>query len=131
MRTTRLGLFVVAALALSVVSAEARGGVSMTNPGTSDINRTIDSQAFVSEVASPAAVATLEPVSPLQPNSGAKGLASPATAEAIPSAVGGTAVLGATGRDMDECMAAWDSKTHVSKARWREICDATLSDLQS
>jgi hypothetical protein len=29
---------------------------------------------------------------------------------------------------MPECMAAWDSKTHISKVRWREICARTIND---
>ena len=41
---------------------------------------------------------------------------------------GGTPSMGATGKDMPECMSAWDSKTHISKVRWREICQRTLND---
>jgi len=35
---------------------------------------------------------------------------------------------GATGRNMTECMSAWDSKTHIAKPRWREICARTLTE---
>ena len=41
-----------------------------------------------------------------------------------------SAVLGATGRDMSECMAAWETKTHITKSRWREICEQTLVEPQ-
>jgi hypothetical protein len=34
---------------------------------------------------------------------------------------------GASGRTMQECMAAWDKGTHVAKPRWREICARTLT----
>ena len=67
--------------------------------------------------------------SPLQPNAGAAGLPLTATnSGAIPASIGGTAVLGATGRDMAECMAAWDGQTHISRPRWREICKSTLAE---
>jgi hypothetical protein len=43
-------------------------------------------------------------------------------------ASGGRATAGgATGRTMDECEAAWDSKTHMSKQQWRESCRRTLT----
>lgn len=35
---------------------------------------------------------------------------------------------GATGRNMTECMSAWDSKTHIAKPTWREICARTLTE---
>jgi hypothetical protein len=41
---------------------------------------------------------------------------------------GGTARQGAKGHDMDSCMRAWDAKTHLTKARWREICARTLRE---
>ena len=41
----------------------------------------------------------------------------------------GTASLGAMGRDMPECMAAWDNRTHITKSRWKEICKRSLADL--
>ncbi len=36
--------------------------------------------------------------------------------------------MGADGKDMPECMSAWDNKTHISKVRWHEICQRTLND---
>jgi hypothetical protein len=33
---------------------------------------------------------------------------------------------GATGRTMPECISAWDTQTHITKSRWREICARTL-----
>ena len=43
---------------------------------------------------------------------------------------GGSAspTMGANGKDMPECMSAWDNKTHISKVRWREICSRTIND---
>ncbi len=35
---------------------------------------------------------------------------------------------GATGANMQECEAAWDEKTHMSKAKWRETCARTLTE---
>jgi hypothetical protein len=29
---------------------------------------------------------------------------------------------------MSECMAAWDSETHLSKDKWRETCQRTLTE---
>jgi hypothetical protein len=29
---------------------------------------------------------------------------------------------------IEQCMASWDSKTHITKANWRKICDRQLSD---
>ncbi len=34
---------------------------------------------------------------------------------------------GATGRNMPECMGAWDKDTHITKTKWREICARTLT----
>jgi hypothetical protein len=80
----------------------------------------------------PTAVGTVS--SPLLPNSGANGLPLTATTSGVSAVTttgaiatpSGTAVLGATGRDMPECLAAWDTKTHITKSRWREICKSTL-----
>ena len=33
---------------------------------------------------------------------------------------------GARGADMKSCMDTWDKGTHITKARWREICSRTL-----
>jgi hypothetical protein len=37
---------------------------------------------------------------------------------------------GATGATMQECEAAWDAETHMSKDTWRETCRRTLTDLR-
>ena len=29
---------------------------------------------------------------------------------------------------IDQCMASWDSKTHITKANWRKICERQLSN---
>ena len=29
---------------------------------------------------------------------------------------------------LDQCMASWDTKTHITKANWRKICERELSD---
>ena len=29
---------------------------------------------------------------------------------------------------LDQCMASWDTKTHITKANWRKICERQLSD---
>lgn len=34
---------------------------------------------------------------------------------------------GATGGTMQECEAAWDAETHMSKDKWRETCRRTLT----
>jgi hypothetical protein len=138
MHTISRGLLVVALLSLCAASAEARGGsssVGQSNPGTVDINRTMDPQALVSQVAvMPAMVSSTgsTAVGLLQPDAGANGLSLAATTSgAIPTSNAGTAVLGAVGRDMDECLAAWDMKTHITKARWRQICTETLVEPQT
>ena len=41
---------------------------------------------------------------------------------------GGSAIMGATGKDLPTCMAAWDKSTHITKPRWREICARTLTE---
>ena len=130
---------VVMLLAFAAIPAQAKGSAAVTiyqsNPGTIDINRTIDPQTLLPQV-NPTinATATSPQIStgglvssPLEPNTGANGLPLTATnSGAIPASIAGTAVLGATGRDMTECMAAWDIKTHITKSRWREICESTL-----
>ena len=131
---------VVILLAFAAIPAQARGSSAVTiyqsNPGTIDINRTIDPQALLPQVnpiinatATSPQISTGGVVSsPLEPNTGANGLPLTATnSGAIPTSIGGTAVLGATGRDMTECMASWDTKTHITKSRWQEICKSTLA----
>ena len=29
---------------------------------------------------------------------------------------------------LDQCMASWDTKTHITKANWRKICERQLSN---
>ncbi len=49
--------------------------------------------------------------------------------EVIATSGGSSGVdIGATGRDMPECMAAWDAGTHMNKTKWREVCARTLKD---
>ena len=79
--------------------------------------------------------------SPLAPNTGVGGLPLTSTSSGAPAAAAatstsgaiappsGTASLGAMGRDMPECMAAWDNRTHITKSRWKEICKRSLADL--
>jgi hypothetical protein len=132
---------IVVLLASSGATAQARGralSIGQLNPGAIDINRKIDPQALVTQVGvTPTGVSSpgSAPAVVLQPNADAHGLPLTATSSgaiaattsgAIPTSIGGTAVLGATGRDMAECMAAWDRKTHITKLRWREICESTL-----
>lgn len=151
-------LLIAAVLALAGVPAFAAGkssgaiSIGQSNPGTVDINRTIVSPLGTH---APATAATTSPtlplatstgpqtlsdtgavMPPLQPNTGTNGLPLTATSSGTPvattsgaiAAPSGTAVLGATGRDMTECMSAWDTKTHMSKSRWREICKSTAVD---
>ena len=125
-------LLIVTLLALAV-PAQAKGGavsIGQSNPGTLDINRTIDPQTPVTKVGAVAVPTTAAVLSPLQPNPGAGGLPLTATNSGAIAAPSGTAVLGATGRDMSECMAAWETKTHITKSRWREICAQTLIEPQ-
>jgi hypothetical protein len=42
------------------------------------------------------------------------------------SGAGGSARQGARGSDMKSCMDTWDKGTHITKTRWREICQRTL-----
>ncbi len=35
---------------------------------------------------------------------------------------------GASGANMEDCEAAWDEKTHMTKDKWRETCRRTLTD---
>ena len=154
-------LLMLLALANSAAAAgrSSTGTIGQSNPGTLDINRTIDPQ-LVAPVGAPSATTTVplttssvttaplvtsspmtfstgSPVPsntgavlpPLQPTTGANGLPLTATSSGAPTTgIGTTAVLGASGRDMAECMAAWDAKTHITKARWSAICKSTLTD---
>ena len=125
-------LLIVTVLALTV-PAQAKGGavsIGQSNPGTLDINRTIDPQTLVTQVGAVAVPAMAAVLSPLQPNTGAGGVLLTATSSGAIAAPSGTAVLGATGRDVSECMAAWETKTHITKSRWREICEQTLVEPQ-
>jgi hypothetical protein len=38
---------------------------------------------------------------------------------------------GASGHDMKTCMATWDKGTHITKARWRQICARTLREQEA
>ena len=43
--------------------------------------------------------------------------------EVIATSGGSSGVdIGATGRDMPGCMAAWDKATHMTRTKWREVC---------
>jgi hypothetical protein len=42
------------------------------------------------------------------------------------SGAGGSARQGARGSDMKSCIDTWDKGTHITKSRWREICQRTL-----
>ena len=68
---------------------------------------------------------------PLRPNSTGGDSTVPLSTDnsrtAAGAASGGRAV-GARANTLDDCMATWDAKTHVSKARWREICARTLKE---
>jgi len=121
------------ALLIVTVLAQAKGGavsIGQSNPGTLEINRTIDPQTLVTQVGATAIPTTTAVLSQLQPNTGAGGVLLTATNSGAIAAPSGTAVLGATGRDMSECMAAWETKTHITKSRWREICEQTLVEPQ-
>jgi hypothetical protein len=48
--------------------------------------------------------------------------------EVIATSGGSSITGGATGRDMPECMAAWDKATHITKPKWREVCARTLTN---
>ena len=40
-----------------------------------------------------------------------------------------TATHDATSQEkLDQCMASWDSGTHITKPNWRKICERQLSD---
>jgi hypothetical protein len=164
--TLPLVLLLFAFAASSAIAAGRSSAVTIgqSNPGTLDINRTIDPQLvarpgaqstavttaplttststtsplttspiisspMTTSVGAQAPTATGAVATPLQPNTGANGLPLTATTSgATTTGIGIKAVLGATGRDMNECMGAWDRKTHITKARWREICKSTLTD---
>ena len=138
-------IFLVGAL-LTVAAAQAPSkgasavSVGQSNPGTADINRTIVSQPQVIQGLAPVVPTTGSVSSPLAPNTGVGGLPLTSTSSAPAAAAAtsnsgaiappsGTASLGAMGRDMPECMAAWDNRTHITKSRWKEICKRSLADL--
>jgi hypothetical protein len=128
----------VTAPALSAAKSSSAVSIGQSNPGTADINRTIVSQP---QVLVPVVPTTGSVSSPLAPNTGVGGLPLTSTSSGAPAAAAatsnsgaiappsGTASLGAMGRDMPECMAAWDNRTHITKSRWREICKRSLADL--
>jgi hypothetical protein len=45
-----------------------------------------------------------------------------------PETSGGSARQRASGSTMENCMAAWDEKTHMTQDRWRETCQRTLDE---
>ena len=122
--------------------------LSAFNPGAQDQNAPTDPNRITSPAGAPGspttATGTPTPTTGDQilgtngvqlPNVGA------ATNGAIPgqtttnrgevnASSGGTARPdpGATGRNMTECMSAWDLKTHITKPRWRDICARTLTE---
>jgi hypothetical protein len=138
-------LLVGALLIFAAVQAPSKGAsavsVGQSNPGTADINRMIVSQPQVIQSLAPVVPTTGSVSSPLAPNTGVGGLPLTSTSSGAPAAAAATsnsgaiappsatASLGAMGRDMPECMAAWDNRTHITKSRWREICKRSLADL--
>ena len=133
-----VGVLLTVAAAHAPSKAASAVSVGQSNPGTVDINRTIVSQpqALVPVVPTTGSVS-----SPLAPNTGVGGLPLTSTSSGAPAAAAatstsgaiappsGTASLGAMGRDLPECMSAWDRKTHITKSRWKEICKRSLADL--
>jgi hypothetical protein len=66
---------------------------------------------------------------PAQPNGAVPGQVAAGRGEVDATSGGSSGVdLGATGRDMPECMNAWDAKTHITKSEWRQICARTLTE---
>lgn len=51
-----------------------------------------------------------------------------AEGEVIATTGGSSITGGATGRNMPECMGAWDKATHITQTKWREICARTLTE---
>ena len=103
-----------------------------TNPATdTEIPGTTDSKAGVSarrtktapEISGAPAQANTE--APIGTPAGRKRVRA-GTVTPEPSA--GSAREGATGSSMENCMAAWDEKTHMSQDRWRETCARTLDE---
>src|SRR3954452_9516592 len=87
---------IVILLAFFPAAAQAKGGavsIGQSNPGTIDINRTMDPQSLVSKIGATTIPTTMAgPISaigtvssPLQPNSGANGLPLTATASGVPA----------------------------------------------
>jgi len=139
---------------MTTSGAGARGGSSSTpnlgalNPGAQDQNAPTEPNRIASPTGAPGSptTATGTPTPTTGDRLlGANGVQLPnvgaATSGAVPGQVttnrgevnasgGGTArpETGATGRNMTECMSAWDSKTHITKPRWREICARTLTE---
>jgi hypothetical protein len=137
----------------STGTSAGRGGgsspnLSAFNPGAQDQNAPADPNQMRLPTGAPGspstATGTATPTTGDQ-TLGANGVQLPnvgaATNGAVPGQVtsnrgevnassGGTARPdpGATGRNMTECMSAWDSKTHIAKPRWREICARTLTE---
>lgn len=107
-----------------------------TTPGTASPGTTTTTATTTgapTPEASPETPATLPNNSvTADPNSRSTTTADPNARAPLPiQSSGGTAAPvspGATGGDMQECMAAWDDKTHISKVRWREICARTLTE---
>ena len=48
--------------------------------------------------------------------------------EVIATTGGSSVTGGATGRNIPECMEAWDKATHITKTKWREVCARTLTE---
>jgi hypothetical protein len=122
--------------------------LSQSNPGTQDLSTPADPNAPLSPqtgTASATSPQTGTDMTTLQtaPQSGSDptaALLNPDTTTsaeilsingALPppfeASSGGRSLMGARGKDMQECMEAWDTKTHITKSRWREICSRTLA----
>lgn len=116
--------------------ATATTGVSTSAPGTMTTNTSTTTPAGVPGTTITGSDATSATI----PNSTSAAIVDPTrdTTSPDPNArapvpvesSGGSSIptLGASGKDMPECMSAWDTQTHISKVRWREICQRTLSD---
>ena len=100
-------------------AVERSPGYTRTAPGSND-DTVIRPQPLPNQSGAPPQAATEAPIGP-DDNSQAGAVRDPNVETG-----GGAARTGATGRTVEECMAAWEPETHMSKENWRETCERTL-----
>ena len=126
-RMVMKGLMAAALLSAAVTMAGGAGAQDLNAPASSSRTATPGSPSSSQSSTVPQRQDGQSATSGAIPPGATNG-AIPNNRGEVNASSGGSAITGATGRSIPECMAAWDKTTHITKPRWREICARTLTE---